>query len=730
MLLLHLSHRIKDRESYFSLMKRVKAQSTFIVLAITLLWISNVSAATINATSCSQAHVQAAVNSASDGDIVSIPSGTCAWTTAVGWTDKNISVVGAGIGNTVITGDGSRFSIKANTKASFRVSGMTFSGNTGDSILVQNDLAAPTKGWRIDNIRFHYSSTSSTSHAVGIKGITWGVIDNCIFDGSANYVAIYAYGYAQNDPVDQYGKASWDLPLNLGSDEAIYVENCQFDFSSNLPFVNDLWYGARMVIRHNTMIKGIIQTHSARANARGGLKLEVYNNTFTGNGFLRPSHIRSGTGVIFNNTVTGYQNNNFVIDNQRTCSAFSTRCNGNDTTRDGNTPGEYGWPCLDQIGRGSGTALKVQPSVPLYAWNNGSSVIVLNGDFDLSTSGPPYLSTHLKTKGDTPAHAGGVLDYVNNGTTPKPGYTPYTYPHPLRQTEPSGKPQSPDAFRIAASQEELSLSVTTSGNGSVDVVPNQGTYSFGQQVTLTAMADPGWVFSGWSGDLAGNDNPVTLTISGDHQVTATFADSALTYSEGFEAYNDGGDPVDWLDTAANNNMSKDNSLFQVVDVGGEKVFGTASTLTNIHSHYTGSGSTVFSNYEYTARMMMTVSSGGIGVTFLSQYPVRDAYYRLRHHKSDSFHIAPHGTSVFGITDTGVVPIANNWYRFRVRVQDTGIRTEILAKVWLDGDVEPIDWQVNAYDDTDNRLTSGTFGVWSFMIGSKYWDDLMVIPFSP
>jgi uncharacterized repeat protein (TIGR02543 family) len=274
------------------------------------------------------------------------------------------------------------------------------------------------------------------------------------------------------------------------------------------------------------------------------------------------------------------------------------------------------------------------------------------------------------------------------------------------------------------------LDVTTVGNGWVSVDPDQAEYDLGQQVTLTATADPGWVFTGWSGDLSGFSNPATLTITGDHQVTATFVDSTLAYAEDFEAYTDGEDPVDWMDTAANNSMSEDDNLFQVVNIEGGKVFGTASTLTNIHSHYTGPGSTVFSDYEYTGRMMMTASNGGIGVTFLSQYPVTDAYYRLRRYSSNSFHISPHGTSIFGVTDTGVVPIANNWYRFRVRVQDTGIRTEILAKVWLDGDVEPIDWQVDAYDDSITRLTSGTFGTWSYASGSKYWDDLMVILFSP
>ncbi len=42
---------------------------------------------------------------------------------------------------------------------------------------------------------------------------------------------------------------------------------------------------------------------------------------------------------------------------------------------------------------------------------------------------------------------------------------------------------------------------------------------------------------------------------------------------------------DWVDTQAGNSMAEDDSLFQVVDLGGNEVFGTSSTQTNIHSHY-------------------------------------------------------------------------------------------------------------------------------------------------
>ena len=74
------------------------------------------------------------------------------------------------------------------------------------------------------------------------------------------------------------------------------------------------------------------------------------------------------------------------------------------------------------------------------------------------------------------------------------------------------------------------LDVNTVGGGSVSRVPSQASYAEGSDVELTAVADPGWSFAGWSGDLSGSANPATLTMSDDAQVTATFTQNSYTLS--------------------------------------------------------------------------------------------------------------------------------------------------------------------------------------------------------
>ncbi len=65
------------------------------------------------------------------------------------------------------------------------------------------------------------------------------------------------------------------------------------------------------------------------------------------------------------------------------------------------------------------------------------------------------------------------------------------------------------------------LTINKVGNGTVTPIPAPP-YGVGDVVTLTATPDPGWLFSGWSGDLSGTTSPVTITLTGDKVVTATF----------------------------------------------------------------------------------------------------------------------------------------------------------------------------------------------------------------
>ncbi|WP_114778196.1 InlB B-repeat-containing protein [Botryobacter ruber] len=70
--------------------------------------------------------------------------------------------------------------------------------------------------------------------------------------------------------------------------------------------------------------------------------------------------------------------------------------------------------------------------------------------------------------------------------------------------------------------EQYSLSVSTSGSGTVTKNPNQTTYDSGSTVSLTASPASGYAFAGWSGDASGTTNPLSVTMNSNKSITATF----------------------------------------------------------------------------------------------------------------------------------------------------------------------------------------------------------------
>jgi len=69
------------------------------------------------------------------------------------------------------------------------------------------------------------------------------------------------------------------------------------------------------------------------------------------------------------------------------------------------------------------------------------------------------------------------------------------------------------------------LDITVDGGGSVEeniVESKMKDYEIGTEVELNAVADGGWVFVEWQGDLTGSENPQTLTMDDSKSVTAVF----------------------------------------------------------------------------------------------------------------------------------------------------------------------------------------------------------------
>lgn len=443
-------------------MPRLKTAFLSVALVVTSLGATSftrstgaVATSVIAAVDCSQGAVQAALDDADDGDTVRVPAGICAWADGVAWTNKNVRLQGAGIDQTIVDCDECvRITSTAPTSAysGWRLSGFTFRGAApgGIVITIWDNVDSWHYGWRIDHIELDYPGAGS-GYGIFVAGATYGVIDSSVFKMGGG-LAIIAVGQMSDEwpgsATHPQGGYLLSQPLDLGSFKAVYIEDNVFTGTApgGVAAYDTSSGGARAVFRHNTVNGGIYYSHWTRNREVGGILHEIYNNTFIGNANfdLYPIRLEAGTGVIFNNTVQGYANLYAVLDERRGFYEDDGEFGACDGSKawDGNAgdPAAPGWPCLGQIGRAPGKTIDQilagdkQDSAPLYLWNNGVEAGCRTGGacsgafgisvWDGSAAARAYVSTS--------AHPNGEVDVVLNGSTPRPGYTPYTYPHPLR----------------------------------------------------------------------------------------------------------------------------------------------------------------------------------------------------------------------------------------------------------------------------------------------------------
>jgi hypothetical protein len=400
------------------------------------------SGATHTAATCSQVDVQAAVNMASNGDTVRIPAGTCVWTAQVG-VRKGMTLQGAGQGITVIIDNipkngndaSAAFLLQADSPNNIRLTALSFQGMAPDPniynkghIIVSGTMTA----FRID----HITVTNSQTSFIRSEGCAYGLIDHLDYTG--DHIALNAYHSSCNG--SRYGDGSWAMPIEWGSAKAIYIEDSILRSSSGLIPVYDGFQGSRVVIRHNQIINGTIVTHGTDTGGRlrSQRYLEIYENDFRTGVVDALIWIRGGTGVFFGNRVTAEWMNFFV--KLTNCRETDSGCGSTGIggwppfgACDGLSPYDQntqtpGYRCVDQPGAGTsrdlgGADIPAPGWVgnmldPAYVWNNSLSM------------NPKYGAA----AGSLSVREGRDF-YVD---TPRPGYTPYTYPHPLQSSSTAG----------------------------------------------------------------------------------------------------------------------------------------------------------------------------------------------------------------------------------------------------------------------------------------------------
>lgn len=457
--------------------------------------------------SCEAVDVQSAINSASDGDMVFVPTGSCTWTNVLS-INKSLTLLGAGSSNTLITDRTSNttplINVDMDLNESVRISGFSFTGTGTVDSFGCIEIEGTSQTFRID----HNNFANYATRALYIHGYTYGLVDHNAFTNCKEIGAVY--GEANAD-------IAWLRPYTPGTANAVYFED-------NTSFVDlevaTTWFGidaqkgGRYVARKNIFTNISTGSHGYDSPTRSQHTIELYNNTYIYNGSnrARAIHMRGGTGFIFNETVVKGYNSFAQLDNYRSCLAFdcctndSTKCSGGcwlgscwestsglctkercdgNSANDGNTPGMMGYPCKDQIGRTTGQVL-----YPFYEWNNsfnGASAhftvtthtgcanpstidhIAENRDYynhntsfdgtigvgsgagaskpSTCTTGVGYWATDEGEWDSTHAGNDGRLYRCVNSAW-ELAYTPYAYPHPLTLSDDITPPVPPTGIVV------------------------------------------------------------------------------------------------------------------------------------------------------------------------------------------------------------------------------------------------------------------------------------------
>jgi hypothetical protein len=275
--------------------------------------------AVITAASCSYADVNTAVNTtAADNDTVKVPSGTCTWATTLSIT-KGIRLLGAGIGNTVITKSANpiiRYQpSNTSTNAAVRIAGFTFhfnsQGGNGIEAVAGNTTNLQTK-LRIDHNRFQNIALGSTQDHYIYFECMRGVIDNNQFGK-----AFYPFR-APTSCTPDGGAAIWNNQEGVvfgQVDNNLYFEDNIFEelTDSGGVIVMDCQEGGRYAFRYNNIAmtqngQPLFDMHGNQGSSfyacMGG---EIYGNSMTGAGvggtFL--DH-RGGRAFVHHNQGAGF----------------------------------------------------------------------------------------------------------------------------------------------------------------------------------------------------------------------------------------------------------------------------------------------------------------------------------------------------------------------------------------------------------------------------------------
>ena len=394
------------------------------------------------AASCSRSDVASACAAAAAGDIVSVPAGTATWLSPV-VIDKSITLQGAGIDSTRITGSGASdcLSINLSSDQPVRITGFNFrysTNNTGGHAIMINGRTDGSYG--LTQIRIDHNKFEKGTRTIYASGWVEGVIDSNQFLNCNIAVGITGDN-----------NHSWSRPIEAGTSHSLFIEDNIFtidNYADREP--NHLIYhqeGGRTTIRFNlfdgtTYTNGnsiFYDSHGNQNYYQGSMDfraqpiVELYGNQFRAHHTYAMMEIRGGSNIMYDNTLvtlTGSAPYIPLWEEEAWQTSFFS-------------PLSTVWNAEDQI-------------MNSFFWNNTSNGSQITQVYIPRAPELVFIQENRDYFMHAPSATGGKAVYIGrqggaesfsaSGPNAYFPYTPFVYPHPLRAG--TFAPDAPQKLRI------------------------------------------------------------------------------------------------------------------------------------------------------------------------------------------------------------------------------------------------------------------------------------------
>ncbi len=379
---------------------------------------------------------------------------------------------------------------------------------------------------------FSSMTESSGNRGIQLSGSYWyikgidikGAGDNGMYmNGSYNVVEFCAFYENRDSGLQLDGGASRDQIINCDSYYNKDTAQGNADGFSPKLGVGDsnYFYGCRSWQNSDDGFDGYLRTTDNVTT--------IYEKCWSfKNGYLKDgtASLGNGNGFKMGGSDTRTLMHNSVLKN---CMAFDNRVKGFDQNNNRGSMTLY-----NCTGYNNGTNYKISDTVA-----SGKSVTVINCDAlgaygslagyvvqETNSWMPPFVVTAADFQSTDPSAAYGPRNA--DGSLPDISYMHLAPGSDLIDAgTPVGIPfngAGPDlgAFETPGTPVPTYTLTITATHGTVAKNPDYAAYDSNETVQLTALPLSGYHFTGWTGDLTGSENPVTIVMNGNKSVTALF----------------------------------------------------------------------------------------------------------------------------------------------------------------------------------------------------------------